>query len=279
MIEDRIVFSYKGKQLIEKIVIRPPFLYSAIFHNEGCFIYVKGSETKLLSSEVNLNLKDREAVLLKCGTYFADWMKEATQPMTVIAIHLYPDLLRQLYMNELPKSFKKREVKEQVRIIDSDDIITKFIESIEFYFENPILVNDDLLELKIKELILLLIQTKNASSVLELVEELYSPRVANLKKVINLHQYHNLSLEKLAALCGLSVSSFKRKFREIYLDSPGQYLTRKKIEKAKELLQVGNLSISEISFEVGFYDPHYFTRIFKKKEGIPPSNYREKFQS
>ncbi|MEM6377349.1 MAG: AraC family transcriptional regulator, partial [Bacteroidota bacterium] len=185
----------------------------------------------------------------------------------------------QLYMNELPKSFKQREVKEQVRIIDSDDIITKFIESIEFYFENPVLVNDDLLELKIKELILLLIQTKNASSVLELVEELYSPRVANLKKVINLHQYHNLSLEKLAALCGLSVSSFKRKFREIYLDSPGQYLNRKKIEKAKELLQVGNLSVSEISFEVGFNDPHYFTRIFKKKEGIPPSTYRAKFQS
>ena len=155
MIEDRIVFSYKDKQLIEKIVIRPPYSYNAIFHNEGCFIYVKGSKTKLLSSEVNLNLKDREAVLLKCGTYFAEWMKGATKPVTVIAIHLYPDLLKQLYKNELPKSFQQREVKEQVKTITPDDIITKFIESIEFYFENPVLVNDDLLELKIKELILL----------------------------------------------------------------------------------------------------------------------------
>ncbi|MEL7002659.1 MAG: AraC family transcriptional regulator [Bacteroidota bacterium] len=279
MIEDRIVFSYKGKQLIEKIVINPPFSYNAIFHNEGCFIYVKGSNTKLLSSEANLDLKDREAVLLKCGAYFADWMKEAARPVTVIAIHLYPDLLRQLYMNELPKSFQQREVKEQIKTIAPDDIITKFIESIEFYFENPTLVNDDLLELKIKELILLLIQTKNASSILELVEELYSPRVANLKKVINLHQYQNLSIEKLATLCGLSVSSFKREFRDIYTDSPGNYLNMKKIEKAKELLQVGNLSVSEISYEVGFNDPYYFTRIFKKKEGIPPSTYREQFQS
>lgn len=279
MIEDRIVFSYKDKQLIEKIVIRPPYSYNAIFHNEGCFIYVKGSKTKLLSSEVNLNLKDREAVLLKCGTYFAEWMKGATKPVTVIAIHLYPDLLKQLYKNELPKSFQQREVKEQVKTITPDDIITKFIESIEFYFENPVLVNDDLLELKIKELILLLIQTENASSILELVEELYSPRVANLKKVINLHQYQNLSIEKLATLCGLSVSSFKREFREIYNDSPGNYLNLKKIEKAKELLQVSDLSVSEISYEIGFNDPYYFTRIFKKKEGIPPSTYRQQFPS
>ena len=279
MIEDRIVFSYKDKQLIEKIVIRPPYSYNAIFHNEGCFIYVKGSKTKLLSSEVNLNLKDREAVLLKCGTYFAEWMKGATKPVTVIAIHLYPDLLKQLYKNELPKSFQQREVKEQVKTITPDDIITKFIESIEFYFENPVLVNDDLLELKIKELILLLIQTENASSILELVEELYSPRVANLKKVINLHQYQNLSIEKLATLCGLSVSSLKREFREIYNDSPGNYLNLKKIEKAKELLQVSDLSVSEISYEIGFNDPYYFTRIFKKKEGIPPSTYRQQFPS
>jgi len=279
MIEDRIIFSYKDKPLIEKIVINPPFSYNAIFHNEGCFIYVKGSKTKLLSSEINLELEDREAVLLKCGAYFAEWVKEATQPITVIAIHLYPDLLRRLYMNELPKSLQQREVKGQVKTIAPDDIITKFIESIEFYFENLILVNDDLLELKIKELVLLLIQTKNASSILELVEELYAPRVTNLKKVINLHQYQNLSLEKLATLCGLSISSFKRKFREIYHDSPGNYLNMKKIEKAKELLQVGDLSVSEISFEVGFNDPYYFTRIFKKKEGIPPSTYREKFPS
>ena len=279
MIEDRIVFSYKDKQLIEMIVIRHPYSYNAIFHNEGCFIYVKGSKTKLLSSEVNLNLKDREAVLLKCGTYFAEWMKGATKPVTVIAIHLYPDLLKQLYKNELPKSFQQREVKEQVKTITPDDIITKFIESIEFYFENPVLVNDDLLELKIKELILLLIQTENASSILELVEELYSPRVANLKKVINLHQYQNLSIEKLATLCGLSVSSFKREFREIYNDSPGNYLNLKKIEKAKELLQVSDLSVSEISYEIGFNDPYYFTRIFKKKEGLPPSTSRQQFPS
>ena len=141
------------------------------------------------------------------------------------------------------------------------------------------MVNEDLLELKIKELILLLIQTKNASSTLELIEELYSPRVANLKQVINLHQYENLSIEGLAALCGLSPSSFKRAFREIYNDSPGNYLNMKKIGKAKELLEVSNLAISEISYEVGFNDPHYFTRIFKKKAGVSPSSYREQFLS
>lgn len=61
----------------------------------------------------------------------------------------------------------------------SDDPITKFIESLDFYFENPSLVNEDLLEFKIKELILLFVQTKNVESVLELVSDLYSTRMVN----------------------------------------------------------------------------------------------------
>ncbi|WP_375560361.1 helix-turn-helix domain-containing protein [Bernardetia sp. OM2101] len=275
MIKDRQVFQYQNKNLIERVIICPPFRYEAIFQNEGCFIYLKSKDTKLISSDVNLTLENKDAVLLKCGTYFVDWLKKTDSMVEVLAVHLYPEILEKLYKNELPQRLKKSANYTQVKKIAPTDTISKFVESLEFYFQNPSLVSDDLLELKIKELILLLVQTKNASSVLELIEDLYSPRKSELKKIIDLHSYQNLSVEELAILCNLSVSSFKREFNSIYNESPIRFLNKKKIEKAKELLELSDLSIAEISHQVGFNDPYYFTRMFKKQEGTAPSIYRK----
>lgn len=275
MIIERKAFSYKGKVIIEKVLISAPHKYEAIFHNEGCFIQVRGAGTKLLSAEDNLLIESQEAVLMKCGAYFLDFINKITgHNVEVLAIHLYPDILKQVYSNELPALIEKRAYMGKSTLISNETIISRYLESLEFYFQNPELMNDDLLELKIKELVLLLVQTKNAASILELVTDLYSSRNINLKSTIDLHKYSNLSIEELAELCSLSLSAFKRAFKKLYHDNPAHYFIYEKLKKAKELLTISDLSIGEIANEAGFNDPLYFTRLFKKREGITPTAFR-----
>lgn len=277
MIVDRVVFEYQDIVLLEKMKISTPLKYEAIFQNKGCFIYFKEKGPKLLSSENSVQLKGREAVLLKCGNHFLDILKETDEEeVEVIIMHLYPDLLKNIYIKELPALLGKRGIKKQSQVVASNDVISKFIESLDFYFQNPSLVNDDLLELKIKELILLLVQSKYIDSVQELVTDLYSPKTIQLKEVINLHLFSNLNLEELAKLCDMSLSSFKREFRKEFNNSPNNYINTKKVEKAKELLSITDMTISEIAYQVGFNDSFYFTRVFKKKTNSSPSNYRLK---
>ena len=278
MILKREKFEYQNEVLIERLFIEPPFKYEAIFQNEGCFIYIKGADTKFLSSENNLNLLENQAVLLNCGTYFVEWLKKTTDnSIEIVAFHLYPKLLKKLYKQELPKSLTTNPKRVQARKIIPDSTISKFIDSLDFYFQSPELVNEDLLELKVKELILLLLQTKNAESILQFVTDLVSPNTVNLKKVIELHLSENLTIDELARLCNLSVTSFKRQFSEIFKDSPINYINLRRIEKAKELLTISTLSIGEISYEVGVQDSQYFTRLFKNKVGETPTSYRRKF--
>lgn len=278
MILKREKFAYQNEVLIERLFIEPPFKYEAIFQNEGCFIYIKGTDTKFLSSENNLNLLENQAVLLNCGTYFVEWLKKTTDnSIEIVAFHLYPKLLKKIYKQELPKSLTTNPKRVQARKIIPDNTISKFIDSLNFYFQSPELVNEDLLELKVKELILLLLQTKNAESILQIVTDLVSPNTINLKKVIELHLSENLTIDELARLCNLSVTSFKRQFSEIFKDSPINYINSRRIEKAKELLTISTLSIGEISYEVGVQDPQYFTRLFKNKVGETPTSYRRKF--
>lgn len=276
MILARSTFKYQDKILVEKIKISTPFRYEAIFQNSGCFIYFKEKGPKLRSSEINVQVKNQEAILLKCGSHFIDLLKETDdERVEVIVVHLYPEVLKKLYVGELPKIIEKRSNSKQSQVIASNDIISRFIDSLDFYFQNPSLVNDDLLELKIKELVLLLIQSNYVSSILELVSDLYSSKSVRVKEVIHLHLYSNLNLEQLAKLCNLSLSSFKREFKREFNDSPNNYIIAKKIEKAKELLKITDLPISEIAYEIGFSDPLYFTRLFKKKAATSPTGFRQ----
>lgn len=280
MIVDHTTFKYQGTVLIEKMRVSPPFKYEALFQNRGCFIYYKDNGTKLLSTEHSVQIEGKEAVLLKCGNHFLDLLKDVNDgEVEAIIIHLYPDLLRKLYIKELPALLGKRSGSDQSQKIVSNDVIARFIESLEFYFENPSLVNDDLLELKIKELILLLVQSRNIDSVQSLITDLYSPKSVRLKDVIEVHLFSDLNVEQLAKLCNLSLSSFKREFKKEFNDSPKNHISEKKIEKAKELLSITNMSISETAYEVGFNDPLYFTRLFKSKTGVSPTHYREKNQA
>jgi len=273
MVTSRSTFKYQEQVLIEKVKILPPFRYEAIFQNTGCFIYFKEKGPHLLSSDVNTKLKGNEAILLKCGNHFLDLLKETEgNQIEVIVIHLFPNLLKKLYTGDLPEIIKKQSNSSEV--VASSNIIEKFIDSLDFYFQNPSLVNNDLLELKIKELILLLVQSKNIDSMMGLVADIYSSHKAQIREVVELHLFSNLKIDELAKLCNLSLSSFKREFKKEFDDSPTNYINDRRIGKAKELLAITKLPISEVAYETGFQDSLYFTRLFKSKVGIPPSAYR-----
>ena len=277
MILERKTFDYQNRVLIEKVTIKPPFRFEALFQDEGCFLYITGQETNFQTAVQTTHIRSREAVLLKCGKYFVDWLEHyaGNEKIEAIAVHLYPEMLRKLYDHDLPKTIKQRSSNERITHIVPDNMLGRFIENLFFYFENPALVNDDLLELKIKELILLLIQSKNANSVLQLLEELFTPRTATLREVINTHLYADLSMEEQAEMCHLSLSSFKREFRKVFNDSPMNYMIGRKLRKASNLLEVSDKSIRNIAFETGFNDPAYFSRCFKNKFGLSPSAYRD----
>jgi AraC family transcriptional regulator, exoenzyme S synthesis regulatory protein ExsA len=277
MILDRKYFDLNNKCAIEKIIIKPPIRLSSVFQDEACFTYLKEGEMSLTSPTDNLSIQAEESVLLRCGNYFSNAIqKHSAKTCEVYAVHLYPDILKELYKNEFPNFIKSDAHKPYIRKIEKQGVITHFIQNLDFYFENPNLVTDDLLKLKIKELILLLLQTDHAENIITLISHLFNPRQAGLFEVVEAHLYSSISIVDLARLTGRSLSTFKRDFETQFCDTPANYIKEKKLEKALELLQSTELSVSEICFEVGFQDSSHFTKTFKQKFNQTPSEYRKK---
>lgn len=275
MIVSHQKFELGDKRLIEKVIIQAPFRFSGNFHDEACFIYFVEGGTKINSQQEQKGISPEESVLLKCGSYFADLMKyQNSGRYEILVFHLYPDILRKIYKLEVPGFMKAPENTPLIHKLDSHDIVKKFIENLYFYFDNPDLVSDELLELKIKELILLLVKTKNAESIISLFADLFTPRNLSLKEVVNNHLFSALSIEDLAKLSNLSISTFNRTFQSLFNDSPANYIRIKRLERARELLTLSDLAINEIAFQCCFSDIAHFSRSFRAAYGYSPSDYR-----
>jgi AraC-like DNA-binding protein len=80
------------------------------------------------------------------------------------------------------------------------------------------------------------------------------------------------TLEQLAEVSGLSVSSFKRVFKEVAGIPPHAYILRKRIDRAQNLLRKGECSVTDIAFECGFPSSQYFATVFKRVTGLTPND-------
>jgi AraC-like DNA-binding protein len=94
------------------------------------------------------------------------------------------------------------------------------------------------------------------------------------KDLIDRRYAEQLDLRSLAAEANSSPYHFLRVFRATYGETPGAYLSRRRIERAKELLRGANLTVTEVCFLVGFSSLGSFSSRFKQLVGTPPSVYQ-----
>ena len=87
---------------------------------------------------------------------------------------------------------------------------------------------------------------------------------------------HPLSLEQISEQACFSRYHFLRLFRQAFNKTPHQYLIERRIEKAKELLRVRSLSVTDVCFEVGFESLGSFSSLFRKYVGHAPIAYRRR---
>jgi AraC family transcriptional regulator len=99
-------------------------------------------------------------------------------------------------------------------------------------------------------------------------------RLNRVLEHINENLSDNLELSVLAEVAGVNLYHFARAFKQSTGESPHQYVLRRRIEQAKELLRHPQLSVIEASARTGFVDQSHFSKVFRRIVGIAPSEFR-----
>lgn len=266
--KDRIVF----------IRLSMPFFNRTLKHyveEEACFMFVNQGEVNVRAPEDYLKLNRDTAMLAKCLNYFfepSDNDELCKDGIESVGIFLYPSLVKDLFEFDLSSS--NYTVDYNLKQVQVDRLLENYRQSIDILLDNPELADENIIKTKLREFILLMTKSQQAPSQMDFLAALFKPTDTAFKSVIQHNLYANLSLDELSALSHLSVSSFKRKFKEVFNESPKKYINRKKVEKAAELLRSENTRISDIAYDVGFDSLATFNRNFTTEYGKSPSDYR-----
>ena len=187
-----------------------------------------------------------------------------------------------VYINELPEENLKSVLMRQYIIMDTYIVMMSFCEKIEG-IEGEMQAQSE--------------ELKNSMKTIQTLEEIKNYIRMLLKKIIGVrdtisgrrysdiieiakdqirktYMSDEISLNTIAAEVGMSPSYFSSIFSKEMGKTFVEYLTEIRMDRAKELLMCSSMKTSEIGYEVGYKDPHYFSYIFKKTQNCTPKEFR-----
>lgn len=187
-----------------------------------------------------------------------------------------------VYINELPEENLKSVLMRQYIIMDAYIVMMSFCEKIEG-IEGEMQAQSE--------------ELKNSMKTIQTLEEIKNYIRMLLKKIIGVrdtisgrrysdiieiakdqirktYMSDEISLNTIAAEVGMSPSYFSSIFSKEMGKTFVEYLTEIRMDRAKELLMCSSMKTSEIGYEVGYKDPHYFSYIFKKMQNCTPKEFR-----
>lgn len=153
---------------------------------------------------------------------------------------------------------------------EQDTFIKVFIHSLSLHFSLGKSLSKQLLEIKFEEIMIYLADTYGDRFISFLQYSLEEDRNLSFKNTVEFNKYTNLSVEELAFLCNMSVSTFKRRFGKVFKDTPGNWFKQKRLERARTLLQTAKATPSEIFNSSGYKNLSHFSTAFKNRFGKSP---------
>jgi AraC-like DNA-binding protein len=103
----------------------------------------------------------------------------------------------------------------------------------------------------------------------------YEKIIARTKCLMESNAYSEINLPSISERLGISTSRLNEIFKTYTSMTPYQYFIQIKIHKAKSLLEQEDLPVKEAAYKMGFEDQYYFSRLFKSKTGVSPSDWKK----
>lgn len=248
---------YKKSVNGENIIARHAFA----FQISGNLIVRDGKETIVFQpGDFRLNVRNRLAKFVK--------QPSEVEAFRSLSIGFDEETLKEFAQQYGYTSTRKLQTTPSI-LLKHHQLYQHFITSLQPYLPYFTLQNDDLVKLKLKEALLILLKVQ--PELKDVLFDFAEPGKIDLEAFMEQNFRFNLSLNRFAYLTGRSLSGFKRDFEKLYHTTPAKWLQQKRLDEAYFLLKEKKERTSEVYAEVGFEDLSHFSYVFKKHFGVSPS--------
>lgn len=186
------------------------------------------------------------------------------------------DLLTDFFIRHpLPiKPLKSKHKEEPFLVFEKDAFLTNFVESLGLILASGQSLSQELQSVKLEELLIYI-----SGCYPEVLKGLHyynynSDKDFLVRQAVTSNIYSVITVEELAFLCYMTLSTFKRHFGKLYGTSPKKWFLEKRMERAAQMLRKGDLNSSEIYLELGYENLSSFIQSFKQVYGTTPKQYQ-----
>ncbi|MET0635337.1 MAG: AraC family transcriptional regulator [Chitinophagaceae bacterium] len=163
----------------------------------------------------------------------------------------------------------RKNPEQPVYPLSIDDLLKAYIDSMLAYNQQNNFRDHRLVELKLNEGVMLLLQEKPELG--NILFDFSEPHKTDLEDFMNKNYQFNVPISRFAYLTGRSLATFKRDFEKQFNLPPGRWLQQKRLTEAYRLITEKGRTASDIYLDLGFEDLSHFSYAFKKEFGKSPS--------
>lgn len=200
---------------------------------------------------------------------------QAGKPYRAVVWKFSRNFLREFYQTldrQLLPAYAKRNRDSLYLLPANRPDIRSLFRSVLTFFEAEVKPSEEQLRLKMVEGLYVLLNTDK--SLYASLFDFTDPWKIDLMDFMEQNYMDDLSLEEMASYTGRSLSTFKRDFRKYSELTPQRWIIRRRLEAASELLRTSQLKVSEVCGKVGFKNLSHFSKIYKERYGVSPTEMR-----
>lgn len=166
---------------------------------------------------------------------------------------------------------------EPFLVFEKDNFLINFIESLSLILDSGQSLSQEIQNVKLEELLIYI-----SGRYPEIIKRLHHSNYHTdkdlfIRRVVTANIYSSTTVDELAFICNMSLSTFKRHFAKIYGTSPSRWFLDMRMQKAAQLLKERSMTSSEIYLELGYENLSSFIQAFKQFYETTPKQYQLKF--
>ena len=237
--------------------------------------YVLSGKKKWLTQGQEWTLTSGQSIFVRKGAFLNKQYFE--EDFCVLMFFLTDEFICSFVKQEIgdkSKEFGGPFQEKPIFEIEVNNHLANLYRSVFDYLQQAPEIPGKLVELKFRELLFNILNDQANYELRNFILQLAETGETPLNRIMEDNFLYNLSLDEFARLCGRSLSSFKRDFKQVYGLPPGKWLRRKRLDRARSLLLNTGLTAQEICFDVGFENSSHFNKKFKQEFGVTPLEYR-----
>ena len=263
-----------GESLLTLFNCRLQNKYEDLWSHYNYIIYVLEGRKVWHTSHGSYDIREGSCVFVRKGSAIVEQFLESE--FCFFLFFIPDDFIFDVLKSKSTPIQKSGMNFNNVISIDNNAAVQAYFQSMMVLFNSNGEPDRSLLELKFRELILMVADNHRNHELLSyFCSLLQEPQNISLKRVMEENFCFNLKLEEFARLGARSLSAFKRDFLKLYNMSPGKWLLEKRLDHAMHLLTNLGKTVSETAFETGFESSSHFSRAFRQRFGNSPASLKQ----